>query len=474
MPTFTGILNYRQLMRNIVVFLGLIIGFYVIITFNSGCAQISAPTGGARDTLPPVLVKASPPQKTLNFQGNKIALTFNEYIDVQELQANLIVSPVQKNTPVVSANLKSISIKFKDTLLPNTTYSVDFGNSIKDVHEGNVLKNFTYVFSTGSQIDSLTLSGRVILAETGKADSTIIVMLYRNTADSAVQKIKPNYIARTNKNGVFVFKNLPDNNFNIYALKDGDGGKTYNSKTELFAFHDELVNPAQQKDSIRLFAYAEQKADNKTSTTLKPPAEKKLKLTTNLTGRTQDLLQPLELNFNNPLKLYDSTNIHLTDTNFIIIPNYTKTIDSTRKKITITNNWLPEENYYVIVPKEAVQDSTGNFLAKTDSIRFESKKEADYGTILIRFTGLDLSKHPVIQFTDGQEVKYSFPILSNQWTNKRFEPGEYYIRILYDLNENGKWDPGNYTKKIQPENVISLDQKLAIKANWDNERDIKL
>jgi len=460
--------------KKIILFLGLVICFYALITFNSGCAQISSPTGGARDSLPPVLVKASPPQNTVNFKGNRISLSFNEYIDLQELQGNLIISPLQKVNPVVSYNLKSISVRFKDTLLPNTTYSLDFGNAIKDVHEGNVLKNFTYVFSTGNTIDSLKLSGRVILAETGNVDSTIMVMLYRNTADSAVLKTKPDYMTRLNGSGRFEFKNLPDNNFNIYALKDGDGGKTYNSKTELFAFQDEPVNPATNKDSIQLFAYAEQKSDAKISYTLKAPAEKKLRLTTNLTADLQDLLQPFELSFNNPLKLFDSTKILLSDTNYHRIPNFTTTIDSTRKIVSIKTDWQPETYYYLIIPKEAIQDSAGNFLARTDSLRFSTKKESDYGTILLRFTNLDITKHPVILFAEGETVKYSFPILESQWTNKRFPPGEYSIRILYDRNNNGKWDPGDYSKKIQPEKVISLDLKLAIKANWDNERDIKL
>ncbi|CAN5842785.1 hypothetical protein BH11BAC4_BH11BAC4_07580 [soil metagenome] len=461
-------------MKNFVFFIGLMAGFYVLVTFNSGCAQISAPTGGARDTLPPRLVKAVPEEKTVGFVGNKVTLTFNEYVDLQELQNNLLISPLQKKSPQISYNLKTITIKFKDSLLPNTTYSVDFGNAIKDVNEGNVLKNFTYVFSTGKTIDSLTLTGSVLLAETGKADSTMVAMLYRNTNDTAVQKIKPDYITRVDGSGNFTFKNLPDAEFMLYALKDGDGGKTYNSKTELFAFHDTLVNAAHNNEPIKLFAFAEQKDKNTITTVLKPAAEKKLKHTNNLSGQEQDLLFPLEFTFNNPLKLFDSTAMHLTDTNYIVIPNYTKTIDSTQKKIIVSNNWLPETDYYFIMPKESVEDSAGNFLAKSDSLRFKTKKESDYGTILIRFSNLRLTNHPVIQFVEGNEVKFAFPLTSAEWSNKRFPPGEYTIRILYDSNNNGIWDPGNYSKKIQPENVIPLEQKIPVKAGWDNERDIKL
>ena len=471
-----GVRSTIQVMKNnFILFIGLIICFYALITFNSGCAQISAPTGGAKDSLPPRLTKANPPENTTHFTGNKVSLSFNEYIDLQELQGNLIISPVQKNMPVISYNLKSISIKFKDTLIPNTTYSVDFGNSIRDVHEGNVLKNFTYVFSTGNTIDSLTLSGKVVLAETGKADSTIMVMLYRNTNDTAVLKTKPDYLARIDGSGNFKFKYLPTADFNIYALKDGDGGKTYNSKTELFAFYDMLVNPAGNTDPVLLYAYAEQKPDNsKPAPVLKTAADKKLKYNTNLSAHIQDLLEPLEFSFNNPLQLFDTLKAVLTDTNYKPIPKFTTVIDSSHKKVTVQTTWQPESDYYFLLPKEAAKDSSGNFLSRSDSIRFKTKRIADYGSILLRFSNIDLAKHPLIQFTDGETIKYTFPILANEWSNKRFPPGEYNIRIVYDLNNNGKWDPGNYSKKLQPEKVIGLDLKLAIKADWDNERDIKL
>jgi len=461
--------------KDILVFVGCIIGCYYLLTLNMGCAQISAPTGGATDTLPPRLVKASPQLNTVNFKGNKVTLSFNEYIDLQELQGNLIISPVQKTTPTINYNLRSISIKFKDSLLPNTTYSVNFGNSIKDVHEGNILKNFTYVFSTGNFIDSLTLEGNVVMAESGLPDSTLSVMLYRNKADSAVLKTKPDYITKLDGKGNFKFMNLPNADFNIYALKDGDGGKTYNSKTEIFAFDDSVVNTLDNTSAIILYAYAEQKADkSKTTNVLKTAADKKLKYSLNLQANRQDLLENLDITFNNPLKIFDSLKPVLADTNYKPLNNYTLTIDSTRKLVSLKTKWVPETEYYFLIPKETARDSSGNALLKSDTIRFSTKKTTDYGNILLRFTNIDLSKHPVIQFLEGENIKFSYPIVAKEWSNKLFSPGEYIIRILYDLNNNGVWDPGNYSKKIQPEKAIQLPQKLSIKADWDNERDIKL
>ena len=458
-------------------FLSLMVSAYAFIVFSSGCAQIGAPTGGPKDTLAPVLVKATPPQFTRNFKGNRISLNFDEYLDVQDLQNNLLVSPVQKNNPVILYNLKNITIKFRDTLLPNTTYTVNFGNAVKDVNEGNILREFTYVFSTGNILDSLSYSGKVFLAETGKADSTMIALLYRNADDSAVQKRKPDYIARVKSDGSFIFKNLPSGNFKVYALKDGDGGKTYNSKNEVFAFADSDVIVSANSIPITLYASALEKEVPKPSTT--PPArktnpEKNIRLTTNLEQNKQSLLQPLMITFSNPLKVFDAQKIQLSDTNYVAVANTKYTLDSTAKILTVNIPWQPEANYILKIEKDAVQDSAGLTLAKNDTLKFLAKSQGDYGRVVLRFTGLLLEQHPVIQFIESGAVKYSFPITSNNWSNKLFPPGDYEVRILYDINQNGIWDPGNYSKKLQPEKVISLPQKIQIKADWDNERDIKL
>jgi hypothetical protein len=232
---------------------------YFITITSSGCAQIGSPTGGPKDSLPPVLVNATPGLFSTNFSGNKIVLTFDEYIDVQEVQNNVLVSPFPKITPTVDFKLREVTVKLKDTLLPNTTYAINFGNAIRDNNEGNPYRNFTYVFSTGNSIDSLEAQGKVIIAESGKTDSTLIAMLYRNVPDSAVQKRKPDYIAKLDARGQFRFTNLSAGKYKLYALKDGDGGKTYNSKVELFAFADQEIEVADSTAPVILYAFAEEK-----------------------------------------------------------------------------------------------------------------------------------------------------------------------------------------------------------------------
>jgi hypothetical protein len=112
-------------------------------------------------------------------------------------------------------------------------------------------------------------------------------------------------------------------------------------------------------------------------------------------------------------------------------------------------------------------------LEKNDTLRFQTKSKEDYGNLTLSFKKLDLSKHPILQFVEGETVKSSFPVTQQEWKKDLMEPGEYELRILYDENNNGKWDPGNYKKKIQPEITVSLPEKLKIRANWDNAMDIE-
>ena len=107
-------------------------------------------------------------------------------------------------------------------------------------------------------------------------------------------------------------------------------------------------------------------------------------------------------------------------------------------------------------------------------MKFTTKSEEDYGNVVLRFNMLDLTKHPLLQFVQSDEVKMSYKLLYKEWSMKLFPTGEYELRIVLDDNNNEKWDTGNFSQKIQPEKVIGINQKLSIRANWDNELDIKL
>jgi len=457
-----------------IIFIGIVFTCQICSLFITGCAQIGSPTGGPKDTSAPVLIKATPSNNQTNFSGNKITLSFDEYVDLQDIQSNLLVSPSPKNNPSINSNLKTITIKLKDSLLPNTTYAINFSNAIKDINEGNVFKNFVYTFSTGAYIDSLKLEGKLMMAETGKIDSSLNVLLYKNASDTDITSRRPDYVARIKGDGSFTFKNLPSGNFKIYALKDGDGNKYYNAATELFAFLNDEINTLDSNHKIQLFAYSEKKQEQNAPTSSRNEKEKKLKLINNFISGKQDLLNTLQLTSNLPLKKFEADSIMLMDTNFVKIKNYTISIDSLRKKISINYKWPSNEPFNLVVLKNGLSDSSGLKLYKNDTIKFFTKSISEYGSLKITFKNIELNQHPVLYFLEGENVKNTFNIQNETWENKMMLPGDFSMRILYDKNNNGQWDPGNYKLKLQPEISISLPEKINIKADWENEREIVL
>src|SRR5688572_23578761 len=166
-------MNHRAFLISFVVAVG-IIGTVII---GAGCANIIPPEGGLRDTLSPVLEKATPENNTLNFSETRITLTFNEYVDLDNPSQNMIINPVPDDQPTANRKLNVVTVRIRDTLEPNTTYTINFGKTIKDVNEGNIIQDFVYTFSTGRYIDSLQFSGKVLLAENNEVDTTLIVML---------------------------------------------------------------------------------------------------------------------------------------------------------------------------------------------------------------------------------------------------------------------------------------------------------
>lgn len=472
-------------MRNRIIisaFSALVLLFVTVIN-GPGCANIVPPQGGPRDTIPPVLLKSNPGDSARNFTGNKIVFSFDEFVDVQDIQGNLLVSPMARINPVVDFKLREITVKLKDSLEANTTYTLDFGKAVKDITEGNILKDFRYTFSTGPYIDSLELEGSVIMAETAKPDSTLIVMLHTSKDDSAVVKEKPKYIARLDGKGRFHFKNLPGKTFYLYALKDEGGMRRYMNDKQAFAFADSAVNLLAKNDPITLYAYA--KKEPAPVMTIDPgpggnkpkpgtAADKRLKFQPNLNNNQQDLLGDLVLNFETTLKRFDSTGLRLyTDSTYQPVTELSMKTDSLASSITIQTNWKENTLYNLVLDKEFAEDSTGRKLFKTDTISFVTKKKADYGSLKIRFRKLDLEKNPVVQLVNGQGTVKSFPLTATEFNLALYNPGDYELRILFDDNKNGSWDPGQFFgTKRQPEKVILIGRKVTIKPIWTNEYDI--
>lgn len=450
------------------------------ILVPTGCATIIPPEGGPRDSLPPILLKANPSDSSLNFNDKTIVFSFNEYVDADNYQQEMIISPIPSNTPTVTRKLQTVTVKLRDTLEPNTTYTINFGDAIKDVNEGNIMRDFTYTFSTGSYFDSLEFRGNVLVAETGEVDTTLTVMLHQTNIDSAVIKEKPRYIAKTDGRGNFRFKNLPPDTFYVYALKDEGGSYLYMDKTQLFAFADSAVIVTSNTKPVTLNAYNVKETGTAAKAQAAPSgrsaraADKRLKFSTNLVGNEQDLLDKFVFTFETPLKSFDSTKIRFTrDSTYTPLAGYSWEKDSIMKTVKLNYAWQENVMHHIIVEKDFATDTLGQQLLKADTISFKTKERRDYGKLTIRFRNLDLSKNPVLLFVLNNDVKKSFPLTSTTFTQALFPPGEYNLRILHDANKNGVWDPGEFFgKRRQPELVKPVTRTINIKPNTDTPFDI--
>lgn len=458
---------------------------FIISTTQPGCANQIPPTGGPRDSLPPVLLHVTPVDSTTGFTGKKVVLNFNEYVQLDNVQKNVLINPTPKTMPTIQQKLKTISVTLNDTLEENTTYSIDFGNSIKDLNEGNPFRNYKYLFSTGKTLDSLKVAGKVLIAQTGKADSTLIVMLHTSFDDSAVIKDRPRYVARVDTSGNFMFNNLAPGKFAVYALKD-EGGRRYLSKQQLFAFNDSAIDTRTQPKNIMLYAFLEKDTAKKPAAAVARPAEEEgnkkglkrpvLRIQTNLSDGRLDLLSNLELNFSpDPLKTFDSTKIILTDTSYKPLTGYHFKMDTSNKKVTLIYPWTESTPYNLLLDSTFAVDTSGKKLLRSDTLSFQTKANTDYGLVRLRFSNLPLDRNPVLQFIQSDAVKFSHVFTNNQFFAKLFQPGEYELRIVFDENKNGEWDTGQFFgKKVQPEKVQRINRKITVKANWDNEVDIEL
>lgn len=225
------------------------------------CARRGTPTGGPKDITPPKLIKAEPKDMTINFKEKKIRLYFDEYIKLKDVQKQLIVSPPLKYPPVITPQgspSKYVELTFKDTLRENTTYTLNFGRSIIDNNEGNPNSFLTYVFSTGTYIDSLMVAGAVKDAFNRSADSFISVMLYEidsTYTDSTVYKRPPNYMTNTLDSAVvFRLKYLKAGKYAMFAIKDEGNDNMFNQKVDKIGFlNDTVTIPTDSTYVLTLF-----------------------------------------------------------------------------------------------------------------------------------------------------------------------------------------------------------------------------
>ncbi|MCX6271882.1 MAG: Ig-like domain-containing protein [Bacteroidetes bacterium] len=214
----------------------------ISLAFLCSCANIVPPSGGPKDTTPPKVISSEPAENATNYAGNTIRLTFDEYVQLKDENRNLLVNPPLAEPPELKVKGKSILIKIPGTLKENKTYSFQFGNAIQDFTEGNPLANYSFVFSTGPVIDSLSLNGKVLRADNLEPVGKAIAMLYADKDDSALFKEKPLYVTRTGEDGNFRFNHLASGKYRLFAVNDLNNNFMIDMASEEFAFADSLVS----------------------------------------------------------------------------------------------------------------------------------------------------------------------------------------------------------------------------------------
>lgn len=222
--------------------------YYIFIIIAAAvmysCANIGNPSGGPIDKTPPIFMRSNPTPNAVNVKDRKIEIFFDEIVTLKDPSTKIIVSPAQTEMPRMSALGRKVTVELVDSLLPNTTYTIDFSNSIQDNNEGNAIDNFAFAFSTGSVIDSMRVSGYVLYSRTLEPMQSVVVGLQSNLADSAFHKEKLQRVALTNDRGQFTIRNVSPGSYHIFALKDLDRDYKFGNPTEDIAFLDSIIVPS--------------------------------------------------------------------------------------------------------------------------------------------------------------------------------------------------------------------------------------
>lgn len=231
----------------------IIIQLVLVFSIVSCANRAAGPTGGPKDSIPPVVLRTVPLNNALNYKKKEIQVFFDENISLEKVNENVVISPPQKTQPIVKANARVLTVSIQDDLQDSTTYSILFGNAIVDLNEKNPLPNYTFSFATGPEIDTLQVSGKLIKAENLDPMPGILVGLHKNLHDTAILRDQFTRVAKTDDEGRFTIQNIKAGSYKLYALLDLDRDFRYQPGEEV-AFYDSIVIPeikmVQQTDTL--------------------------------------------------------------------------------------------------------------------------------------------------------------------------------------------------------------------------------
>ena len=593
-------MSHRGRTFDILLLKGVVAAVFAVGIF-SRCANHVTLQGGPKDTIPPRVVMMRPPWGTVNFDQKRIIIEFDEYIKLQNQQKEFITSPLMGKPPVLSIRGRGIQIDLKDTLRANTTYALDFGASIADNNEGNVLDGFRYVFSTGPVIDSLMMSGYAVDAYTRDSIPNVLMFFYDAAKDSLPEgydsllfKRQPDAVARGKANGIFIAQNLRAIPYRVYAIDDKNNNQSYDPGTDRVGFLDSLLNPmalsdftirfdtarkyfvADPQSYFRLFVdskfqrqflskqerptqsrinfvfgapfpqidaltlegidstniireYSRQR-DSVTLWLAVPPADLPDTIKGSITYLKHDslnVLQPateklallwkafevkkkkedkdekpvnpfkvtvdavsslnpekhIPMTFEYPLVSIDSTAISLIriadDKRFRVRFSVVQDTANIRRW-TIRAPWTADQKYQMEIPPGVFRNIRGE-TNDTLKAEFTVISPEKYATIVLNITGKTPRSQYVLQIlgAGGQLIQERIHATTGKYIFQYLDPGTVRIRVVEDMNGNGRWDGGDLIHRIQPERVEVYapeagKEEIPTKANWEVEYNIDM
>ncbi|XZF13959.1 Ig-like domain-containing protein [Chitinophagaceae bacterium MMS25-I14] len=470
--------------------------FICIIAFCAGCANIVPPSGGKKDITPPKLLSATPSDSLYNNRFRKLELRFDEYITVSDAATQVQISPLLPIAPTVTSAYKKVTVTIPDTLLQdNTTYRISFGNAIKDLHEGNPMKAYTYIFSTGAYFDSLKIAGKVINATTGLLDSSATIVLYSaKESDSAIVRHKPLYVTKVAQNGTFAIDGLPNRDFKIYALRDKNNNLIYDGGAagDWIGFTDSIVHPVPDSMvhiNFLLFPEGKDTTVGKDGSSgkfrgdasaQKPKTEKTKEGfsyiaavdTSDVKKRTVEISKPLAVKFNRVPASVLKEKIFLSYDSFGLIVEAPLTISSdtgskANTMLVMPAAWKEDMVYTLRLIKGFAKDSSGAD-ALPSRYTFHTKRDEDYGKLTIHLPAKYYGPDYVLQVTNDKDTIYQKPVADTMVRLKFLQPSTYTFRVIVDKNHDGTWNTGDLFGKKQPEIVIPYTNSVLLKAGWEN------
>ena len=344
------------------------------------CARMGQPDGGWYDDTPPRVVHTDPADKGTGVKSKKVTITFDEFIKLEDATSKVVISPPQIEPADIKASGKKIVVELKDSLMDNTTYTIDFSDAISDNNEGNPMGNYTYSFSTGERIDTFEVSGNVLDATNLEPIKGILVGLYDDLSDTVFARKPFIRVSRTDSRGRFVIRGIAPGTYRVYALQDADGNYIYSQKSEMLAFSHETFNPYAKpdirqdtvwRDTLRIDSII------RTSYTHFYPDDIVLRAFTALqTDRylvKSERAEPNKLNFyfsygNDSLPQLRGLNFN-SDSAFVV--------DSNLKNDTITywikDTTLINTDSLTLEARYLITDSTGTLVMQTDTLEMIPK-----------------------------------------------------------------------------------------------------